>query len=77
MTEYMDKWPSKHRKTEKSGHRMAAEGVPFSWLWNCGTISTKLNVIWGMSVYTHGVQNCSENLVHVPVVVHNQNIQLF
>ena len=29
---------------------MAAEGVPFSWRWDCGTISTKLDVIWGMSV---------------------------
>ena len=28
---------------------MAAEGVPLSWHWNCGTISTKLDVIWGMS----------------------------
>ncbi len=28
---------------------MAAEGMPFSWRWNGGTISTVLDVIWGMS----------------------------
>jgi hypothetical protein len=26
MTENFGKWPSGHRQTEKSGHRMAAEG---------------------------------------------------
>ena len=29
---------------------MAAEGMPFPWWWNGGTISTVLDVIWGMSV---------------------------
>ncbi len=29
---------------------MAAEGMPFPWRWNGGTISTVLDVIWGMSV---------------------------
>jgi len=29
---------------------MAAEGMPFPWRWNGGTISTNLDVIWGMSV---------------------------
>ena len=29
---------------------MAAEGMPFPWRWNGGTISTDLDVIWGMSV---------------------------
>jgi hypothetical protein len=33
----------------KSGHRMAAEGMPFSWRWNGDTISLNLGVIWGMS----------------------------
>jgi len=28
---------------------MAAEGVQFFWRWNGGTISTNLDVIWGMS----------------------------
>jgi hypothetical protein len=29
---------------------MAAEGMPFPWRWNGGTISTVLDGIWGMSV---------------------------
>jgi hypothetical protein len=29
MAENLDKWPSKHRKTDKSGHRVAAEGIQF------------------------------------------------
>ena len=33
----------------KSGHRMAAEGMQFSWRWNGGTTSLNLGVIWGMS----------------------------
>ena len=28
---------------------MAAEGMPFPRRWNGGTISTDLDVIWGMS----------------------------
>ncbi len=38
--------------TPKSGHRMAAEGMPFPWRWNGGTIYTVLDVIWGMSIGT-------------------------
>ena len=37
-------------QSPKPGHRMAAEAVPFPWRWNGGTISTDLDVIWGMSV---------------------------
>ncbi len=37
-------------RSPKSGHRMAAEGMPFPWRWNGSTISTDLDVIWGMSV---------------------------
>ncbi len=28
---------------------MAAEGIQFPWRWTSGTISTVLDVIWGMS----------------------------
>ena len=52
MTENLGKWPSGPRKTEKSGHRLAAEGMPFPWRWNGCTNSTDLDVIWGMSVKT-------------------------
>ena len=34
---------------------MAAEGVPFPWRWNGGTISTELDVIWGMSAESMAV----------------------
>ncbi len=33
---------------------MAAEGMPFPWRWDGGTISTNLDVIWGMSVERDG-----------------------
>ncbi len=36
--------------SSKSGHRMAAEGMPFPWRWDGGTISLNLGVIWEMSV---------------------------
>ena len=36
-------------RSPKSSHRMAAEGIPFPWRGNGGTISTQLDVIWGMS----------------------------
>jgi hypothetical protein len=33
----------------KSGHRMAADGMPFLWRWNGGTNSTVFDGIWGIS----------------------------
>ncbi len=33
-----------------NAHRMAVKGIQFPWRWDSGTISTKLDVIWGMSV---------------------------
>ncbi len=40
---------------------MAAEGMPLPWRWNGGTISTVLDVIWGMSAERslyHFVDSC-------------------
>lgn len=50
MIEIMDKWPSKHRKTEKSGHRLDAEKTLFARRWYGGRISANLEVIWELSV---------------------------
>jgi len=50
MMENMGKWPSGHRKTEKSSHRLAAEKILFSRRWYGGMISANLEVIWEMSV---------------------------
>ena len=55
MTENMGKWPSGHRKTEKSGHRLAAEKTLFPRLCSLdggtgGMISASPEVIWEMSV---------------------------
>ena len=36
-------------RSPKSGRRMAAEGMQFSWRWNDGTMSPNLGVIWEMS----------------------------
>ncbi len=47
-------------RSPKSGHRMAAEGMPFPWRWNGGTISTDLDVIWGMSAKNSGETIMSE-----------------
>ena len=49
MTENMGKWPSGHRKTEKSGHRLAVEKTLFPRRWYGGMISANLEVIWEMS----------------------------
>ena len=51
MMEYMGKWPAGHGKTEKSGHRLAAEQTLFPRRWYGGIISTNLEVIWEMSVH--------------------------
>jgi hypothetical protein len=49
MAENMGKGLPNEDRSPKSGHRMATEGIPFLWRWNGGTISTILEVIWGMS----------------------------
>ena len=36
-------------RSPESGHRMAAEGMPFPWRGNGSTISIDLAVIWEMS----------------------------
>ncbi len=52
MSEWRKIWanglPDEGRSPE-SGYRMATEGILFPWRWNGGTISTDLDVIWGMS----------------------------
>ncbi len=37
-------------RSPESGYRMAAEGIQFPWRWDGSTISTNLDVIWGMLV---------------------------
>ncbi len=54
MIENMDKWPSGHRKTERSGHRLAAEKTLFPRRWYGGMISANLEVIWEMSDHFFG-----------------------
>ena len=50
MVKNLGKWPSKHRKTETSSHRLAAGKTLFSRRWYGGMISANLEVIWEMSV---------------------------
>ena len=52
------KWASRHRKIAKSGHRVAAETIPFRRRWHGCMISVNLEAIWGMSV-----KICLENVV--------------
>ena len=49
MPENMDKWASGNRKIAKSGHRVAAEMIPFPRRWHGSMISANLEAIWGMS----------------------------
>ncbi len=51
MPENMDKWASGNRKIPKSGHRVAAEMIPFPRRWHGSVISANLEAIWGMSLY--------------------------
>ena len=53
---WADGFPDEGRSS-KSGLRMAAEGMPFRWRWDSGTISTQLDVIWGMSDKTRRARN--------------------
>ena len=50
MAGNMHKWASRHRKTEKSGHREAAKTIPYPRRRCCGMISENQEAIWGMSV---------------------------
>ncbi len=43
------KWATRHRKIAKSGHRVAAETIPFRRRWRGCMISVNLEAIWGMS----------------------------
>ncbi len=38
-------------KPKKSGHQMAAEGMPFPWRLNRSTISANMELIWEKSVH--------------------------
>ncbi len=49
MPENMDKWASGNRKIAKSGHRVAAEMIPFPRRWHGSMISANPEAIWGMS----------------------------
>ena len=61
MSEWRNIWghglPNEGRSPE-SGHRMAAEGMPFPWRWDGGTISMVLDVIWGMSANEDILDHC-------------------
>ncbi len=49
FTAAMIEWPFDNGQTEKSGHRMAAEGMQFPWRLDRHTISANLELIWEMS----------------------------
>ena len=61
MKENMGKWPTGHRKTEKSGHRLAAEKTLFPRRWYGGMISANLEVLWKMPVYGSRKRRLSSN----------------
>ena len=63
MTENMGNWPSGHRKTEKSGHRMATEKILFSRRWYGGLISTNQAVIWEISVNLYSTRKVASFLM--------------
>ena len=63
MVRKMDEWHPKHRPITKIMLPDGVKGVPLPGRWDCGTISMKLNVIWGMSVKafcaSRGSNTCS------------------
>ena len=53
MSEWREIWPNglpSAGRLPKSCHRTAAKGIQFPWRWNGGTISTNMDVNWGMSI---------------------------
>ena len=71
MSEWRKIWPNglpDEDRSPKSGHRMAAEGMPFSWRWNGGTTTMKLDVIWGMSA-KEGVSSMGWDFVRSAALV--------
>jgi len=56
------------------GYRMAAEGTPFPSRWTSGTISTNLEVIWGMSVQLLATTNAARRTARYPSADHRKTI---
>ncbi len=50
MAEYLVKWPSGREPISKIGPSDGCGRMEFPWRWTIGSISTNLDVIWGMSV---------------------------
>ena len=50
MAEKLGKWSSNRGLISKIRPSDGCKGMPFPWRGNGGTISTNLDVIWGMSV---------------------------
>ena len=61
MTENMGKWPSGHRKTERSGDRLAAEKTLFPQHWYGGMISANLEVFREIRL-DRAAKNCAAKL---------------
>ena len=51
MARKMTEWPAKRGPITKIMPSDGCKGIQFPWRWDGGTISTNLDVIWGMSVY--------------------------
>ncbi len=49
MARKMTEWPSKRRPLTKIRPSDGCKGMQFPWRWISGTISTNMDVIWGMS----------------------------
>ncbi len=58
MTENISIWPSGHRKTEKTGGRLAAEKALSPEQWHKGMISANLEVIRETPVEKHAGRPC-------------------
>ncbi len=49
MTGKVTEWPSNCGPISKTWPSDRCKGIQFPWRWDSGTISTQLDVIWGMS----------------------------
>ena len=79
MSEWRNIWSNglpDESRSPKSGHRMAAKGIQFPWWWNGDTISTDLDVIWGMSDESRGpsLTRLAPHLIHYDIISHDDII---
>ncbi len=63
MAANLAKWPSNQGLISKIRPSDGCKGIQFRWRWDRGTISTQLDVIWGMSDYYSSITKIALQIV--------------